>query len=106
MTLSKGASNSRSLRLNLICGIVSREFGESRFKNDIVIRNLGSGGGNTVATVERKYLKPDVQGETVTVPMLAPESEELGLVWDEPRLPDDAMRETWRYLEKRKESRL
>lgn len=37
-----------------------------------------------MATVEREYLKPAVQEETVTVPTLALGSEEQRLVWDDP----------------------
>lgn len=44
-------------------------------------------------TMERKYLKPTVQGEIVTVPVLATGSKEPGLVWDEPGLLDVAIRE-------------
>lgn len=44
-------------------------------------------------TTEREYLKPAVQEEIATVPVLAPGSEELELALDEPRLLEDAIRE-------------
>lgn len=54
-----------------------------------------------MVTVDKEYLKPVAQEETVTILALAPTSEEPRLVWDEPGLLDIAIKETRRYLEKR-----
>lgn len=67
-----GAGNFRRFGLNVIHGILTREFGERG--SGIMLRSEtkeAAGGGNIVLTMERAYLKPVVQGEIVAVPALA-----------------------------------
>lgn len=99
---SKEASDSRSFMLNIICGIMSREFDKSRFKNNTMIRiqkaaGEGGHGDNSGKRVPQTSGTRRDSGNTCV-------STKIGrtrFVWDELGLLDVAIKETRRYLGKR-----
>lgn len=94
VVLSDGTSNFRGLRFNIIHSIPTREFSKLRFRSNIMIEDLGSsrrwrhGVNYGKRITETHGLRRDSNSTCIGTRI-----KRIWIVWDEPRLLDDAIRE-------------